>query len=304
MIYYDTEDFKLNNTVVTIGNFDGLHQGHMKLIESVIEHKKDLGLTGVVLSFWPHPKEALKGIKIKPIYTLEEKKNLLENAYIDVFINYPFSIDFSQKEPEDFIREILIEKLGSRIIVVGEGYRFARKQKGDIEVLKSFEEKYGYKTIPIPHCFFNNEKISSSNIRDYIINGYIDTADEMLGRCYYVTGNVVYGRKIGRTLGFPTINLIPHEDKLLPLDGVYASKVYRKDKEYFGVTNVGSNPTVDGKIKTVETYVLGLNEEIYGEFVKVEFYKMIRKEEKFHSVDALKDQMAMDTKKAKEYFNI
>lgn len=304
MIYYDTQDFKLNNTVVTIGNFDGLHQGHMRLIQTVTAYKKTLGLTGAVLSFWPHPKEALMGIKIRTIYTLEEKKQILDNADIDVFINHPFSIGFSQKEPEDFIKEILIEKLGSRIIIVGEGYRFGRKQKGDIEVLKSFEEKYGYKTIAIPHCFFNEEKISSSTIRDYIINGHIDTADEMLGRCYYVTGHVVYGKKLGRTLGFPTINLIPPEDKLLPLDGVYASKVYRKDKIYFGITNVGTNPTVDGKIKTVETYVFDLNEEIYEEFVKVEFYKLIRKEEKFETIDALKAQMVMDTKKVKEYFEI
>lgn len=295
----DNTVFKYRNSAITLGKFDGLHLGHQFLMEQVMNFKKQ-GLTSVMFSFYVSPGSLFsdKGL----IYSEEEKLYKLQKSGIDVLISYPFTKETCNMEPEAFIREILVEKLDAKIIVVGTDYRFGYQRKGDVALLSKYEKTYGYKVIVCNKLQWNDTTISSSVIRDYLKEGNMEVVNTMLGQPYSIIGEVLHGRKIGRTIGMPTTNLLPAPNKLLPPNGVYVSKTYIEDKCYPGVTNIGFKPTVGAeKRKGVETYLFDMKRDLYGKKIEVELYHHLRPELKFDSLDKLKIQMKQDIAMAKQY---
>lgn len=306
MKHINTSDFKIESpSAVTIGNFDGLHLGHRKLIEIVKNHALAQGLSSAVFSFSPHPLTVLHGgPDIQMIVSPEEKVHLLEQIGVDYFIEYPFTKEFADITAEEFINKILMEQLNCKLLVVGEGYKFGRNQLGDAGTAKETGERYGLEVIIVPHLEDNGIKISSTVIRELIAKKQFFLAEKYLSRPYFIGGKVAEGKKVGRTIGFPTINLIPFENKLLPPDGVYLTKTICKNAVYNSITNIGNNPTVGGKLKTVESYLFGYEGSLYGEIVWVEFFEWLRGVIKFDNIEGLRVQINNDVKAAEKYFEI
>lgn len=289
-----TKEFKLNNTAVTLGKFDGMHKGHMSLLREVIKSKED-GLTPVLFTFDTSPYEVVDGRKMKYILDCREKYDICRNEGIEVVIEYPFDKDTMSMDADEFVSKVLLEKLGAKKIVVGRDFNFGRDRKGNTEMLSEMSDKY--ELLVKEKILFDNKEISSTIIRKYIQDGQIEKANRMLGRMFSITGIIVCGRKIGRTLGFPTINLKVSDEKILPRFGVYASIAEIDNKIYKGITNIGFNPTVSSEdsIKA-ETHLLDCNEDLYGRKAEIKLFKYIRDEKKFNSLDELKNQIKDDIK--------
>lgn len=305
MEYIAEKEFKIKNSAITLGKFDGLHKGHQLLFNKILEQKSK-GLKAVVFTFNFHPSNLFSDSdkEIELIYTEEEKKSILEEMGMDVMISYPFTKETAATEPEDFIKNVLVGQLDAKMIIVGSDFHFGRKRRGDTQMLKDYAEQYGYEVCVIEKMHFDtNTEIGSSYIRNEIKNGHMEQVNELLGRPYAIMGTVLHGRKIGRTLGFPTINLIPDNNKLLPPNGVYASVTTIKGKKYPGLTNVGVNPTVgETPEKRVETYIFDYDEDLYNSNVSVALYSMEREEIKYDSIEELKEQMNKDIEYGREYF--
>jgi riboflavin kinase / FMN adenylyltransferase len=296
--------FKIKNSAVTLGKFDGLHLGHQQLINQVVSYKKQ-GLTAVMFTFMMHPGNLFSDREFELIYTEEEKLARLKRCGIDALVSYPFTEETRTMDPEDFIKEILVEKLDAKVIVVGDDYRFGYQRRGDVKMLKEYEETYGYKVIETERIKWKNEIISSSAIRSALKEGNMEAANTMLGHPYTIRGEVVHGRKIGRTLGMPTTNLIPPSSKLLPPFGVYASKTLIDDVYHPGVTNIGYKPTVgEEEYVGVETYIFDYDNNLYGKMIEVELFDYMRPELKFSSLEELMQKMREDIVVAKKYFSI
>lgn len=295
-------NFKLKNSAVTLGKFDGLHLGHRQLINQVITYKEQ-GLKAVMFSFLMHPANLFSDKEFELIYTEEEKLAKLKQSGIDVLISYPFTEKTRAMEPEDFIKEILIDRLDARVIVVGNDYRFGYNRKGDVALLKKYENIYGYQVIACDKIKMSQAIISSSTIRSLIKEGSMETVNAMLGQPYSIRGEVVHGRQLGRTIGMPTTNLIPPSNKLLPPNGVYASRSIIGGISHVGVTNIGYKPTVgeDDQLG-VETFIFDYNHDLYGEIIEVELYEYIRPEMKFGSLNELSLRMNKDIALTKQYF--
>ncbi len=295
-------DFKYKNCAVTLGKFDGMHLGHQQLIDLVISCKEQ-GMTAVMFSFQMHPGNLFSDKEFELIYTEEEKVAKLSHAGIDVLISYPFTEETRSMEPEKFISEILIGKLDAKVIVVGEDFRFGYQRKGDVAFLKKYGEIYGFKVIACEKRKWKNEVISSSSIRKAIKDGDIETANAMLGTPFMIRGEVVHGRRLGRTIGMPTVNQIPTNSKLLPPCGVYATMTLLGGRHYPGVTNIGYKPTVgEEEYIGVETYIFDLDEDLYGKMIEVELYTYLRPELKLGSLEELVTQMREDIVITKDYF--
>ncbi len=294
-------EFQLHNCVVTLGKFDGLHRGHQLLLNFIMEQKK-VGFTAVMFSFLYHPGNLFSDKEINLIYTEEEKRYLLEQSDIDVLISYPFTEKTASMEPEIFIKEVLIEKLDAKKIVVGADFCFGHNRKGNVELLRRMSEVYGYELIVLEKLKTNGQIIGSSYIRSLIAEGNLDEANDLLGMPFTIMGEVQHGRKIGRTLGFPTTNLIPSEQKLLPPNGVYVSKTKINGIQYPGITNIGYNPTVGTTPeRRVETFLFDFDSDLYGYRIEVALYTQVRKEVHFHSVKELKEQISRDIVYGREY---
>ncbi len=295
-------DFKYKNTAVTLGKFDGLHLGHRQLIDLVIDYKKQ-GLTSVMFSFLMHPSNLFDHKEFELIYTEEEKVARLSHSGIDVLISYPFTEQTRTMLPEDFIREILVKKLDAKVIVVGTDFGFGYKKQGNVELLKKFEAAYGYKVIAIDKKRWKNQVISSSAIRDALKEGDLESANAMLGEPYTIRGEVIHGRRIGRTIGMPTVNQQPASTKLLPPNGVYASKTLIDGAYREGVTNIGYKPTVGEEEHIgVETFIFDYDNDLYGKMIEVELFYYMRPELKFGSLEELTQKMQEDIINAKRYF--
>ena len=299
---FDENIVQNTNTAITLGNFDGLHLGHQKLIYELKKISKLENLTSALFSFYPHPVTVLKDIPIRSILSREEKINLLKSIGIDIFVEYPFNKKFASVEPEDFVKSILCNKMRCKVLIVGKGYKFGAGQKGTCSFLEQLGKKYGIQVIVTKVVNDFDMKISSSSIRQHIHEKNFQQAETLLSRPYFVSGNIQHGKKIGRTIGFPTANILPSSYKLLPPNGVYITRTHCKGTTYNSITNIGTNPTVNGINKTVETYLFDFDDEIYGEFVKVDFYSWIRDEQKFENVDMLKERLNLDVLQAKSYF--
>ncbi len=295
-------DFEYKNSAVTLGKFDGMHLGHQQLIDLVISYKKQ-GLTAVMFSFSMHPGNLFSDKEFELIYTEEEKVARLSHTGMDVLISYPFTEETRSMEPEEFIREILVKKLDAKVIVVGVDFRFGYQKKGDVTFLKKFEDVYGFKVIACEKKKWKNEVISSSSIRKALKDGDMEAANAMLGKPFMIRGEVVHGRRLGRTIGMPTTNQIPPNTKLLPPNGVYATKTLINGKSYPGVTNIGYKPTVgEEEYIGVETFIFDFEDDLYGKMIEVEFYYYLRPELKFGSLEELVIRMREDIVLTKKYF--
>lgn len=295
-------DFKLKNSAVTLGKFDGIHQGHQLLLDRVLSYK-ELGYTSAMFTFLYHPGNLFSDQEFKLIYTEEEKIHKVQRAGLDVLISYPFTLETKNIEPEAFIKEILVDRLDAKIIVVGNDFRFGRERRGDVALLQSLENTYGYQVIPCEKKKWKDNIISSTLIRKELEEGNMEAVNALLGHTYSILGEVRHGRKLGRTLGMPTINLLPPNGKLLPPCGVYASKTIVDGITYPGITNIGYKPTVgEDEIKSVETYIFDFDRDLYGKEIELELYSYERPEIKFNSLEELRLQMLKDIEFGRKFF--
>lgn len=292
------DDIKLKNTIVTVGKFDGIHKGHEKLFDVLAENSN--GRQKVVLTFETTPKAFLENSANKTIVTEEEKQMLCQQQGIDVYMKMPMEKEFLALTPERFVCDILKDKIGATTIVCGPDFRFGTNASGDVNFLRINQEKYGYKLIVVEKEQYQNFDISSTAIRERIVKGEMSEVNEMLGHPYRIIGHVEAGKQLGRTIGFPTANIIPDVNKLLPPNGVYKTVVVAGENRYKALTNIGVNPTVeDGGVTKVESHLLDFKEDLYGEIIQVLFYEYVRGECQFDSVTELKEQIEKDIEKCK-----
>jgi riboflavin kinase/FMN adenylyltransferase len=297
---------KYNNpraSVVTIGTFDGVHIGHKEILNRLITTAKNEDLDSVVLTFFPHPRMVLQtDSSIKLINTIEERTDLMDKAGLDHFIIHPFTKAFSRLTALEFVRDILVHKLNIKKIVIGYDHRFGRNRNANIEDLKVFGLTYGFDVEEISAQELDDVAVSSTKIRNALESGDIETANTYLGYPFMLCGIVVKGKAIGRTIQYPTANLELSEDyKLIPKEGVYVVKATINKKTVYGLTSIGTNPTVGGTVKTIETYFLNFSDNLYEKKLQIEFLTHVRDEETFESMDALKKAILRDENFARNF---
>ncbi len=303
VIHNDILSFSIPRPVLTVGIFDGVHLGHRYILTKLKERARQLNGQSVVLTLWPHPRMVLNqgGNRVKLLNTLEEKKNLLEQAGLDHLIIMPFTTELSQLSSCDFIRDVLVDKCGISHLLIGYNHRFGRDREGDFEKLNDCARQYAFGIEQMEAFQTASGKVSSTGIREFLGKGEIQQANSMLGWDYGFSGNVVGGSKLGSSIGFPTANIIMDEDyKLMPADGVYAVKAELKGELYSGMMNMGSRPTVndDPALKTIEVHLFDFDRNIYSERIGIRYVARIRDEQKFQGVEALKRQLGEDRKMA------
>jgi riboflavin kinase/FMN adenylyltransferase len=302
-LYRHLETVRFENfSVVTIGNFDGLHIGHKKIIDKVVELSKKYSFEPVLFTFNNHPLKFF-GTNVELIMPEEKKIDAIFKSGIRHIISVDFTENIANMNPELFVREILVKKLNAKYVVVGYDYRFGRKRKGDFELLKMLSLKYGFSAIKIDKVEIENTTVSSSNIRKLIKEGNISLANKMLGREFEIEGLVKGGDNLGRLIGYPTAN-IEYGNFIVPKYGVYITKTVIDGIEYPSVTNVGVRPTIKEKDELrIETYILDFDKDIYSKIVSIKFLFYLRGELKFDTFEDLKRKIDEDVKIAKEYFN-
>lgn len=312
-IYRSLDDFiPLDNAVVTIGTFDGVHIGHQKIISTLKKCAADMGGETVLLTFFPHPRMILhpEDDSLRLISDLDEKEELLAECGIDHLIITPFTRDFSNLSPEAYIRDVLVSKIGTKKIVIGYDHRFGKDRRGSMHDLLAYAEIYGYTVQEIPEQDINDVAVSSSKIREALIKGEIATANSYLGYPFQLTGTVVRGEQIGRGLGFPTANLLVDEPyKLIPAYGIYAVEATILDlpqteagtyetphvlSSMKGMGYIGTRPTVDGLTRSIEMHAFDFNDDLYGKTLRIKFLHFVRADQKFDSLEAMKAQIADD----------
>jgi len=292
------------NAVITIGNFDGVHIGHQALFHEVIEKADTIGGTSIVMTFDPHPVRVLKQNGHLPLITLNEQKiELIENTGIDVLICIQFNKAFAAISAKEFIEDLLLKCIGMKAIVVGKDYTFGRNREGNLELLQTYADNLGFEVIVADWVQTSKgltDRISSTRTRELVMAGEVAGAKKLLGRYYQIRGVVTTGRnRGGRLLGFPTANIILH-DELCPKNGVYAVTVDCMEKKYQGVANIGYSPTFDDGVFSVEVHILDFNENIYGQKIRVNFVQRIRDEIKFSDITELSDAIRKDIEKARK----
>jgi len=292
--------------VVTIGTFDGVHKGHRHILKKVtaIAESKKLGST--VLTFFPHPRMVLQpGSNLKLINTIEERELLLAQSGIENLIIHPFSVEFSRTAAHEYVKNILVDQLKAKVVVIGYDHRFGRNRSASIEQLNEYAAAYDFEVIEISKEEVEEVAVSSTKVRDAITDGNMVTATKYLEQPYFLTGAVVSGKKIGRTLGYPTANLQLKESyKLVPKNGVYITSSVINGNVVHGITNIGTNPTVQSAgEQTIETYYLDFNKDLYGEQLVLQFHKRLRSEQKFDTMDQLVQAMNGDAQNARNYVN-
>ena len=297
-IYHTLDDFtRLSCAVVTSGTFDGVHLGHQKILVRLKEMaEKNSGET-VVITFWPHPRLVLKPEEgtLKLLNTFEEKAVLLKEQGIQHLLRIPFTKEFSQLSSDDFIQKVLVETIGTRKLVIGYDHRFGKNREGSFEALRLNGPKYGFDVEEIPRQDIDHVAISSSKIRRALEAGDVTEARHLSGRSYSITGRVIKGDKLGRTLGYPTANLeIDSQYKLVPAEGIYAVTVLHAGLQYGGMLYIGNRPTLNGSRRSIEVNIFNFDKDIYGEEIKVSFEKLLRTDSKFKDLEALKLQLHED----------
>lgn len=298
--FKDTREFKIAEpTVVTIGKFDGRHKGHQKLLRLMLEIKEEYGYQTAIFSFDMAPVALIQGKPQTVITTNQERRNNMEKMGIDYLVEYPFTKEVAHLSPEKFVEHILVGQMHAKVIVVGTDCGFGYQRAGNAKLLEDISSKYGYRLVVVEKEQEDNRDISSTYVREELNRGNIEKANELLGEPYAIHGTVVHGNHIGGSvLGFPTVNIIPPPEKLLPPFGVYVSRVWIDGVSYGGITNIGRKPTV-GKPSPVgvETFIFDLNQDLYGKNIEVQLLTFERPEKKFDSLEELKQQLEQD----KEY---
>lgn len=293
----------LSQSVVTIGNFDGLHKGHQRLIETLMVSSAELKIPSVVLTFQPHPTELFSPSKpAAQLMRFSEKWNAIKSFGVDYFYSARFNKNFAALSAEDFVKKILVDQLHAKKIIVGDDFHFGAKRLGDVALLKTLGKKYGFEVQALSQSMYAQDRISSTRIRHALQQGDFETVSALTGNVFSLTGKVAYGNQIGRTLGFPTAN-IHLRRKQVPLMGIFVVRVRGlSDEALPGVASIGYRPTFNGKVIVLEVFLFDFDEVIYGERITVEFLHKIRDELRFDSVDALVVQMQQDVMIARSYF--
>jgi riboflavin kinase/FMN adenylyltransferase len=287
---------KKHPTAITIGTFDGVHIGHRKILERLINDAKKTNLRSTVLTFFPHPRMVLqKDTEIRLLNTIQEKIKILEHIGLDYLIIHPFTLEFSRISSTEFVRDILVNELKAKKIIIGYDHRFGRNRNANIQDLFAFGNTFNFEVEEIAAQEIDDVSVSSTKIRNALIDGDIKTANEYLGYNYMLTGVVKKGKGLGRQLSFPTANLfIAEKYKLIPKNGVYVVKSILNGKLFYGMMNIGFNPTVDGSTKSIEIHFFDFNSDLYGQNIQVDIIERIRDEHKFKSLEELKTQLLED----------
>jgi len=298
-LHHGIDSFKSDRKVIlTTGTFDGVHLGHRKILKRLCDKAKKLGGESVLLTFHPHPRLVLfpENSDLKLLNSSEEKQQLLEEAGLDHLIVHPFTHDFSRLSSLEFVRDLLVNKVGIDALVIGYNHHFGRNREGGYESLTDFAEVFDFEVEEIPAEDLENVNISSTKIRQSLEEGNVELANSFLGHYYMLHGKVVHGSQKGRELGYPTANLkVKERYKLIPMDGVYAVEVFRGEKWLPAMMNIGVRPTVDEKKRhSLEVHLLDFNEDLYEKDLKIRFVKRIREERQFQNIEALKEQLDID----------
>lgn len=336
-IYNHINEFgKLPKAVVTIGTFDGVHYGHQKIITKLVEEAAATNAEVVILSFFPHPRMILhpEDQNLKLINTMSEKALLLESFGVDHLIITPFTRDFSNLSPQQYIEEILVNKIGTTKIIIGHNHHFGKDRTGGLKELQQYATLYNYQVIEIPQQDIENISVSSTKIRTAILNSNIATANKFMGHPFTLNGKVIHGDQIGRTLGYPTANIFVEESyKLIPSDGIYAvlihidtDQIKNKNQEirnpfapnhinnyhsdvyddamntYFGMAYIGHRPTINGMSQNIEVNIFDFSDDIYHQTIKIDFLHFIRHDVKFENLNALTTQLGKDKEAVQTYF--
>lgn len=329
-IYHHIQDFKcLKNAVVTIGTFDGVHLGHQQIIKELTQQAKQSGGESVILTFFPHPRMILnpENHALKMINTMAEKANILQQLGVDHLIITPFTRDFSNLSAEAYIKEVLIEQIGMKQMVIGYDHRFGKDRCGGLAELKQFSKVYGYTVTEIAEEDVRDIAVSSTRIRNALSLGDVDTANQLMGHAFTLSGKVIKGDQIGRTLGYPTANLFIEESyKIIPSDGIYAVTVeilesknknqelynpYQptgleivagKSNVYKGMAYIGHRPTINGMSQNIEVNIFDFNGDIYHQNLKMKFLHFIRQDVKFEGLEKLTEQLGKDKVATLKYF--
>ena len=303
----DTETpFTKDSLCLTIGNFDGFHNGHQEILKTLKKISIDKKLLSAVMSFDPHPRSFFnKDVNNFNIYTKKDKLNFLKDFGIDIYINFAFDKKLSEYSSNEFIDKILVKKLNIKNLIVGSDFKFGKDREGNVDILNSFSKIYNYEINLVNAVNIKNkkEKYSSSLIRKDIEDGNFENVSKSLGRYWHMTGKIVEGQKKARKINFPTANMEP-DNHILPKKGVYCVEVVYSGKKYFGISNFGVRPTVGGSKLLLETHIFNFDEEIYGKELTVRFLTFIRSEQKFGNFDLLTEQIKKDIETAKDYLKI
>lgn len=306
-VYRSFEEFSgAKNAVVTTGTFDGVHIGHQKIISRLKEVAQQTKGETVILTFFPHPRLVLfpEDNTLKLINTLEEKITLLEQSGIDHLIIIPFTKEFSRLTSEDFVQKILVEKIRTKKLVIGYDHHFGKNREGSFEHLKKYAVEYGFSVEEIPEQDINDVAVSSTKIRNAILKGAIQTANEYLGYPFSLEGSVIKGDQIGRTIGFPTANLFIEESyKLIPMEGIYAVHIFHSQEKYEGMLYIGNRPVVNGKTRSIEVHIFNFDKNMYNEKIRIAFLGFIRKDLPLKNLEELKVQLQEDEIKTKLFLS-
>lgn len=299
----ETTDFYIKEkTAITIGKFDGLHIGHQELIHKIVK-KKSEHYKSVVFTFEMPPIDLLKNKQSEILLTNEERRFVFKHIGVDYVVEFPFTPEIAKLEPEEFVKTILVNKLNAGYIAIGTDFHFGYQRRGNYKLLTKLGEKYGFQVEVVEKLQYEGRDISSTFVKEEVKKGNIEKVNILLGHPFCIIGEVIHGKKIGRTLGMPTANLIPPDNKLLPPNGAYVSKTKFDEKWYEGITSIGYNPTVGGESqRRVETYLFGFEGDLYGKIIEVELYTFERAEIKFDSLEELKERLYKDMEFAKAYF--
>jgi len=304
MKIYSPKDFPLPfESVITIGAFDGIHLGHKALFKETLKLSQELGLQPLVVTFDPHPRKVLQPqLHFKLLTTLEEKLELIEKEGFPGIVLLPFTKGLAELSPDLFVEQYLVDALRARCVVVGFNFRFGKNRTGDTALLKTLGERYDFQVKIVPPVILEDKRVSSTLIRELIARVEIEKANQFLGRPYFLKGRVIKGKGRGRGLGFPTANLSVSPEKLLPSRGVYAVWVHLGDQKFKGALNLGFNPTFEGKELSIEVHLLGFNptQDLYHQYLHIEFIKFLRGEKKFSSIEELVAQIQRDCQLVEE----
>jgi len=297
---------KNKNTILTLGTFDGIHPGHLKIIDKLVDCSKEKGFRNVVITFHPHPRTVLSSDnEVKMLTTQEERKNLLEKHGVENFLTINFTKEFASLTAEEFIYDYLVNGIGLSEIVLGHDHHFGKGRSGNVELLNKIGAKEKFSVTTVDAFYIKDEVVSSTKIRNALIEGDLKKANILLGRNYSFSGTVIGGDKRGRELGYPTANIkLSSQEKLLPAIGIYAVRVLLNNEKHIGLLSIGKRPTFynAGELVT-EVYIYNFNREIYDEVVTIELVERLRGEEKFNSADDLINQMNKDKENGLKIFN-
>jgi riboflavin kinase/FMN adenylyltransferase len=283
--------------VVTIGTFDGVHTGHRLILDQLKQEARRINGETVIITFHPHPRKVVATGQpaIWLINTIEEKIELLDKNGIDHLVIVPFTDAFSQQTPEAYIEQFLVERFHPHTVIIGYDHRFGKDRQGDYKLLEAYSARFGFELKEIPAHLINNNTVSSTRIREALLKGDVDTANELLGYHYFFEGKVVDGNKLGRELGYPTANLaVEREEKLVPGLGIYAVYVEVDGRKMKGMMSIGVRPTIGGTNRVIEVNIFDFEEEIYGKVMRVWVVRWLRPEVKFEGLEALKEQLGRD----------